>query len=167
MEALSFIANMELLAVLYLFVGLSLVIFEMFIPGFGFPGMLGLILLIFTVARTAQNITQALILIGAIIVILAIALMIVLRSASKGRLAKSLVLNNSFKKEDGYTSTEDLYSFLGKQGTALTVLRPAGTADVEGTKLDVVTEAEFLPQGTKLRVVKVEGRRVVVRGLSS
>ncbi|HEX3044303.1 MAG TPA: NfeD family protein [Bacillota bacterium] len=166
MEALSFITDMELISALCLFFGLALVIFEMFIPGFGLPGTLGLILLIFGVVQTAQDMMQVLILTGAILAILAIALMIVLRSASKGRLAKTLILNNSFKKEDGYNGTEDLTDFLGKSGTALTVLRPAGTADVDGVKLDVVTEAEFLPKGTKVKVVKVEGRRVVVRGFN-
>jgi len=166
METLSFITDITLVSVLSLFFGLLLVIFEMFIPGFGVPGMMGLALLIYGVSLTAHNVAQVLILTVTILAILGIALVIVLRSASKGRLAKTLVLNNSFKKEDGYTSSEDLKDFLGKQGTALTVLRPAGTADVDGTKLDVVTESEFLPKGTKVEIIKVEGRRVVVRGLN-
>lgn len=166
MDAVSFITNIELISALCLFFGLALVVFEMFIPGFGAPGTIGLVLLIFGVVQTAQNVTQVLILTGAILAILAIALMVVLRSASKGRLSKTLVLSNTFKKEDGYSSVEDLKDFLGKSGTALTVLRPAGMADVGGVKLDVVTEAEFLPKGTKVKVIKVEGRRVVVRELN-
>lgn len=166
MDAVSFITNIELISALCLFFGLALVVFEMFIPGFGAPGTIGLVLLIFGVVQTAQNVTQVLILTGAILAILAIALMVVLRSASKGRLSKTLVLSNTFKKEDGYSSVEDLKDFLGKSGTALTVLRPAGMADVDGVKLDVVTEAEFLPKGTKVKVIKVEGRRVVVRELN-
>ncbi len=167
MNALSFIVNMELISALCLLFGLAFVVFEMFAPGFGAPGTVGLILLIFGVVRTAQNIVQVLILAGIILFILAIALIVVVRSASRGRLAKTLVLSNSFKKEYGYSGTEDLKDFLGKSGTASTVLRPAGTADFEGIKLDVVTESEFLPQGTKITVIKVEGRRVVVRELNS
>ena len=46
---------------------------------------------------------------------------------------------------------------------ATTVLRPAGTADFEGVKLDVVTEGEFIEKGRPLEVIRVEGRRIVVR----
>jgi membrane-bound ClpP family serine protease len=49
------------------------------------------------------------------------------------------------------------------QGVATTVLRPAGTADFEGVKLDVVTEGEFIDKGARLQVIRVEGRRIVVR----
>lgn len=53
--------------------------------------------------------------------------------------------------------------FLDKKGTTLTVLRPAGTVDFDGVKLDVVSEGDFIPKDTEVKVIKVEGRRIVVR----
>ncbi|WML34888.1 NfeD family protein [Clostridium sp. OS1-26] len=48
-------------------------------------------------------------------------------------------------------------------GTTLTILRPAGIADVNGIKLDVVSEGEFISKDRKIEIIKVEGRRIVVR----
>ena len=52
---------------------------------------------------------------------------------------------------------------LGKEGIALTVLRPSGTAVINNERLDVVTEGDFIDQNTKITVIKVEGVRIVVR----
>lgn len=58
--------------------------------------------------------------------------------------------------------TEDLTSLVGRTGTAATVLRPAGVVDIDGERVDVVTEGEFLEAGAAVRVVYVRGNRVVV-----
>lgn len=51
----------------------------------------------------------------------------------------------------------------GDEGEALTVLRPSGTARFGKVKLSVVTSGEFVERGTRVRVIRVEGSRVVVR----
>lgn len=51
----------------------------------------------------------------------------------------------------------------GDEGEALTVLRPSGTALVGGRRISVVTSGEWVERGARLRVVRVEGNRVVVR----
>jgi len=57
--------------------------------------------------------------------------------------------------------------FVGKVGTALTPLRPAGTAEVAGQRLDVVTEGEFIHSGMQIKVIKVEGTRIVVKEIAA
>jgi membrane-bound serine protease (ClpP class) len=52
---------------------------------------------------------------------------------------------------------------LDKTGTALTTLRPSGTALIDGRRVDVVTEGSMIERGTPIRVVAIEGLRVVVR----
>ena len=49
------------------------------------------------------------------------------------------------------------------QGTALTVLRPTGLAELGERRVDVVTRGEFLEPGSGVEVVEVTGSRVVVR----
>ena len=51
-------------------------------------------------------------------------------------------------------------------GTAFTRLRPAGTAIINGRRVDVVTEGQLIDPGTPVKVVAIEGMRVVVRGVS-
>ena len=54
---------------------------------------------------------------------------------------------------------------LHQTGTALTTLRPSGTALINGKRVDVVTEGGLIERGTAIRVVAVEGLRVVVRAV--
>ncbi|MCL6589378.1 MAG: hypothetical protein K6U80_05420 [Firmicutes bacterium] len=143
--------------------GLILLIIEMFHPGFGAPGVTGLVLLIVGVVFSAKTWLEALVLVVIILAILGIALTFVLHSASKGFLKKKLVLSHASKKESGYIGTEDLEYFLGKEGVAATVLRPSGAASFDGVKVDVVTEGDYIPKGAPIKVIKVEGRRIVVR----
>jgi len=55
---------------------------------------------------------------------------------------------------------------LNKVGAALTPLRPSGTALIDGHRVDVVTEGGMIDPKTPIKVVAVEGMRVVVRSLS-
>ena len=54
---------------------------------------------------------------------------------------------------------------LQQTGFAYTPLRPSGTALLNGKRIDVVTEGPFIERGTPIKVVAVEGIRVVVRTL--
>ena len=45
----------------------------------------------------------------------------------------------------------------------LTDLRPAGSVNIEGNVLDVVSEGSFITKGEKIRVIKIEGMRIIVR----
>lgn len=159
MELIGFTSNITWLSAVCLLAGLGFVIFEMFHPGFGAPGILGGILLFCGVVLTARNATDAVIMMLILIAILGVALMFVLRSATKGRLSRTLILNDKSK----FTSSTDLNLFLGKAGTTLTALRPAGSADFEGEKLDVVSDGEFISKNSKVIVMKVLGRKIIVK----
>ena len=163
MELLGFLINITLIQALILAAGIIFVIVEMFHPGFGIPGITGGLLLLIGIVMVAQTFAQGVVLILIILVILGVALTLALHSATKGRLSKILILSHTEQKESGYIGTEDLEFFKDKEGISITVLRPSGTVNFDGVKLDVVTEGDFIPVGTKVRVVKVEGRRIVVR----
>lgn len=163
MNIFDFLTTVEIWQIVILIAGLILVVIEMFHPGFGVPGITGAVLLVLAVILIASTLMQALVLIIIIIAVLGAALSLVLHSAAKGRLSKTLILSDSLKKESGYIGTEDLEYFLGKEGITVTVLRPAGTADFDGVKLDVVSESEFIKNNSPVKIIKVEGRRIVVR----
>lgn len=57
-----------------------------------------------------------------------------------------------------------LTALVGRVGKAATVLRPTGVMEIDGQRIDVVTEGEFVEAGTSLRVLYVQGARVVVAG---
>ena len=74
-----------------------------------------------------------------------------------------LVLDERQQNRDGYTSVIDKSKFLGAIGVCVTDLRPAGTITVEGEPVDVVTEGSFVKQGDIVKVINVDGSRVLVR----
>ncbi len=61
-----------------------------------------------------------------------------------------------------YVTSTDFSSLAGRSGIAGSYLRPAGVALIDGSRVDVLTQGEFIPQGTPVRVSRVEGARVFV-----
>ena len=147
-------------------VGIGLLVLEAFMPGFGLPGISGIVMEIVAIALTWVNHgpVAALGLTIIVLSLIAIAISMSLRSATKGRLSRSkIILKERENNEAGYRSAEDMQVFLGKEGETTTVCRPTGMAEFDGVKLNVVSEGEFLPAGTRVRIVQVEGSRIVVR----
>lgn len=157
------IDGLGLLSAIFFGLGVILMLIEVYVPGFGIWGIAGITCFIVGIIVTADTLLEALILMMILLAIVGTMFSILLHSISKGKLPKNMVLSTSMKKEDGYIGTSDMNYFLNKQGFTLTILRPAGTVDFDGVKLDVVSEGEFLPKGVKVKVIKVEGRRIVVR----
>ena len=150
-------------------IGIGLMVLEALMPGFGLPGISGIILEVVAVALTWMNHgpVAALGMTLIILSILAIAISMSLRSAANGKLSRSkLVLNDTESNEAGYRSTEDLDVFLGKEGVTTTVLRPTGMAEFDGVRLNVVSEGEFIQSGTRVQIVRVEGSRILVRTIA-
>ncbi len=78
-----------------------------------------------------------------------------------------VTLKTSLSRAAGYSSQpEALAGWLGKTGEAITDLRPAGTARIDGKRVDVVSRGEYINKGSLIRVTAVEGNRVVVREIS-
>jgi membrane-bound ClpP family serine protease len=150
-------------SIVMLVVGFALVVVEMYIPGFGAPGIIGLLLLAGGIYMAKPTPLQALIMVLIIVALLCIALSICIHSASKGRLAKSRLVLHDVSTQVETPETNDLQYFVGHTGVTKTVLRPAGIAEFDGVKLNVVSEGEFIPAGKTIEVERVEGNRIVVK----
>ncbi|HEY3363612.1 MAG TPA: NfeD family protein [Symbiobacteriaceae bacterium] len=143
--------------------GVLLLVIEAFIPGFGVFGVGGLLCMggsIFLSVRTPQ---LAVLYLMWTSIAFVLAIFALVRGISQRGLGKALTLQHD---ETGYVPARaDLTGLIGQEGKALTVLRPAGSAMVGSEKVDVVTEGEYLPAGTPVRVLRVDGARVVVRAI--
>ena len=152
-------------AVLLFIVGLGLLIAEVFvIPGFGIAGVLGIAALfgsIFLSTPNPQTAVQSLVI---AIIGSAVLIFVVLRFTPGRKVFQRLILHTDESAELGYTSADPaLKALIGRVGISKTTLRPSGTADLDGQFVDVVTSGEFIPAGTPIIVINVEGMRVVVR----
>lgn len=167
MGLFSFLGNIELLQAILLLLGLLFLLAEIFIPGFGIMGIVGIILFVVGIILTASTFIEALVMFLILLLVLAIVIILVVRSASKGKLSKTLVLNESLSRDKGFSAVEDMKIFLGKEGKAITMLRPAGIGLFDGVRLDVVTDGAFIEENTDIKITEVVGRRIVVEVLKS
>ena len=146
--------------------GIGLLIMEALMPGFGIAGFSGIALEVVALVLTWQQhgtmATLGMLLI--VLSVLAIAISTSLHSLTKGKLSKSSIVNSHTESTDaGYRSAEDMQVFLGREGTATTALRPTGLGEFDGIRLNVVSEGDFIENGTKIRVTQIEGSRIVVK----
>lgn len=152
----------DLLVLLPLLIGIALLVIEIFLPGFGIPGICGLIMegIAIWLTATRHGTSAALILTAIVLLITALTIFLAFRSATKGRLSKtSLVLNETEQADSVVFPGVDP----GEEGIALTALRPSGTALFGDRRMDVMTEGDFVQKNQKISVVRTEGSKVIVR----
>ena len=145
--------------------GLRLLVLEMFMPGFGVPGVSGIVLLLAgaVLVGIKHGLLAAVGLIVIIVALVAIMLSVALKSAADGRLSKSkLVLHESESSREGFLSSSDMSVFLGREGETRTALRPSGIAEFDGVRLNVVSDGVFIAQGVRVKIVRVDGNRILV-----
>jgi membrane-bound serine protease (ClpP class) len=148
-----------------LIIGLLMVCLEVFIPG-GIVGTLGAFALIASIILAFVNLgtTFGLYWLSGVMVITLFGLFLSVRYLPRSPAGKRLFLSSS---EKGYSASEGgLTDLLGKTGLALTNLRPAGMVDIDGKRVDVVTGGEFVDKGTEVKIIRVEGNRVVVEEMN-
>jgi membrane-bound serine protease (ClpP class) len=80
-------------------------------------------------------------------------------------LARSPVtLRKTLSRKEGVSSqSSELESYVGRQGNAVTDLRPAGIAVINGKRVDVVTRGEYLEKDAAIIVTTVTGNQIIVR----
>ena len=158
----AFFSGISLWSLVLLVAGIGFLIGEIFHPGFGLPGVLGLVCLGLDILISAQTLAQGLLMTAIAAVIVLVVFLIGASLISRGKLPKKLVLSDENGSVEGFVSGDGDGAAPGQTGRAATVLRPAGIAEIGGRRLDVVTRGEFIPEGASLRVEAVEGSRIVV-----
>ncbi len=132
------------------------------VPGHGLPGILGAGVLLVAVlwAFGLPFLFVGIETIATAIVLTVIAFTMTVRAVPQNAWTQRLALAAAQGPE--YVASGDYRELRGRLGTAVSYLRPAGIASIDGRRVDVLTEGEFIAQGTPVRVVRVEGARVFV-----
>ncbi|MCM3412574.1 nodulation protein NfeD [Metabacillus litoralis] len=157
------LAGME--SIILFILGIILIIAEFFVPGgiLGIVGFVSIITSLYVASGDFVHMTISLLISFAVSVTASILLVKVF--GKRMNIFKKLILRDSTNTESGYVSNVSRAELVGAEGVALTTLRPSGTAIFSDERLDVVTEGGYITKGNKVKVVKVEGSRIVVREL--
>ncbi|MCP4599042.1 MAG: hypothetical protein GY847_00620 [Proteobacteria bacterium] len=149
------------MVVVLLLAGIVFLAVEMFIlPGFGIAGIIGLLLLV-------SGSVAAWMLIGPVWGFLAVTVTVVICIAlgvvafRSRALRRRLVLDTQLEPGGG-TASAGLIDLIGAMGQARSDLRPAGIAMIDDRRIDVVSEGGFIEKGDKVKVVAIDGPRVIV-----
>ncbi|MBN6888920.1 nodulation protein NfeD [Cytobacillus horneckiae] len=144
-------------------IGIGLIIAEFFLPG-GIAGILGIGAVLGSLFMAGGDIQHmAISILIAIACAIVVSILMVKVFGKKMKFFKKLVLSDSTNTESGYISNKTRSELIGKEGYALTGLRPSGTVVIDNERIDVVSEGGFVLKDAKVVVVKAEGTRVVVR----
>jgi len=157
-------------------IGIILLLLEIFvIPGFAITGVVGIILIIGSIFLSlignnlpfwdSGAVSKAVIQLSASLLFAFIFIYILAKFLPKSSAFSRLVLSNEEKADLGFVSYPSIKELMGMEGIALTTLRPAGSAEFNGQKYDVVADWEYIPKGNKIKVIRVEGIKVVVKEL--
>ena len=172
----SYIAQLATMSdMLFVLTGLALILLEVLvIPGFGIAGLGGIGLMIYglyllllpDIPVSEEVLGQAMDgfligLVGAVIGVVLLAKLMI-----KTKFWEQLTAPDTQKKEDGYSNTLGWESLQGETGIADTDLHPSGWVRVKDQRIFVVSEGEFIEEGKEIKILSVDGNRILVRELT-
>ncbi|MDX8341887.1 nodulation protein NfeD [Rossellomorea sp. YZS02] len=147
-------------------IGIILIVAEFFLPG-GISGGLGIGAILGSIMLAGGDMMQmGISVLIALLIAAATVIIFVKVFGKKMKFFNKIILNDSTSTESGYVSNANRLDLIGKEGVTKTPLRPSGTVIVEEERIDAVTEGGFIKAGEKVKIVKVEGSRIVVRDIS-
>ncbi|MCM8795915.1 MAG: ATP-dependent Clp protease proteolytic subunit [Candidatus Omnitrophica bacterium] len=159
--------------ILIFVLGIVLLLLEIFvIPGFGLAGISGigcillgiyLSLIKHPLTTSRLQVNRALYTLSFVLLAVMVIIIITWRFLPKTGLWKRIVLNFSESKKEGFNAGSSREGLLGKTGKTLSSLRPSGRAEIEGETFDVISEGKFIEEGKVIKVIKVEGNKIVVK----
>lgn len=157
------LAGME--AIILLVLGIGLIVLEFFVSG-GILGLIGVGAIIGSLFMSGYDMGQMSMSIGIAFIVAVIAAIILFKwiGMEKGFFRK-IILRDSTSTELGYVSSVNRTELIGLEGITVTALRPAGTAVFDDERIDVVSEGSFIEKNKTVKIIEVEGMRVVVREL--
>lgn len=157
------VGNSEWVSLIMFTTGLILLIVEGIVPGFGLPGISGIILMVIGTILAMGNIVSGLISISIAILITTAIMILLIKYGKKTSKFDKIILKASQATDQGYISSVSKDDYLGKEGIALSDLRPSGFVEIDGKKIDALSDRDLIRDKTAIKVVRVEGSKIFVR----
>jgi membrane-bound serine protease (ClpP class) len=157
--------------VILLGAGLIALGIEVFVvPGFGIAGVISIacigtamFLALLGSLPTWADVARAAGVLATSLGIIGVAIYLVVRNLPTSDRWRGIFLRTASAATDGYVSGDLRDDLVGRVAVALTDLHPGGTVQLDGERLDVVTEGDYVGRGARVRVLRSEGYRLVVQ----
>ena len=167
MEFAQIFTEMHWIPALLLVVGLVMMFIEIFVSGFGFFGITGIISLIAGVIVRicfGLNLSQSLTLILLVIGFLALSIMLMIWGAQYGILGKTGLFERRTTLPTDYNKVDrSIRRLVGKNGKTISKLDLGGKAKIRGKIYDVVSIASYIDANSRIKVVEVKDGTIMVR----
>lgn len=157
----------DLYTIAIFFVGILCVIVEMLMPTIGLLAGAGVAAMLYSVVLALGGDAHAITAMAAAFVLAIVLFALIVKKLPSSHLWHKVVLHDQSTSKRGFVSAEERPELVGRTGVVQTELRPSGTVLIDGKPVDVVSEGAFLPKGERVRVVSVNGSRVVVRSVGA
>lgn len=152
-------------SIILLVIGFGLLVAEFIIPG-GVAGFLGIAAILGSVLLAGGDLRSTAIAVLIAMIVATVGMVIVVKFFGKRLdLFKRIILTDATDTEHGYVSTTNRPELVGKIALTVTALRPSGTIKLDDERIDAVSEGRFIDGGKDVKIIKVEGSRIVVREL--
>ncbi len=155
--------EMQILGIVLLIVGIVLVCIEIYIPGFGLPGTCGIIGIAAGVYLKAENIREGMMLILIAAAIIGVMLIVSIALFRSSKIKSPIKLETEMAGKDLFVEGDGEESLVGKTGTALTDLHPAGKGEFGGEVFDVRSKGSYIRKGSKIRITEVNNNQMLVK----
>ncbi|MGC8641649.1 MAG: NfeD family protein [Isosphaeraceae bacterium] len=153
--------------IVFLAIGLLLLLLEVFIPSGGLIGLcsvVSLALCLWYAFASSLGLGLTFMLIDLVALPLTVSLAFSLWSRTT--LGRRFFLKPPAPEEIEVSHTDrHLQNLVGQVGQSLTPLRPCGHVEIDGRRIDALAEEGFLPAGAPVRVLRIKGGQIVVRGV--
>lgn len=153
----------QILGIVVLIIGILLIGVEFYMPGFGIPGISGTIFAIAGIYLAGKNSTERIIFGIITIVIVAVLLVLSIMVFNSKNIKSPIKLETDLNGKNLFIEEKDMEYLVGKEGEALTDLRPLGKGEFDGVKFDVVSDNYFIKKGTKLVISKIDNNKIIVK----
>lgn len=152
-------------SIILLVIGFGLLVAEFIIPG-GVAGFLGIAAILGSILLAGGDLKSTAIAVLIAMIVATVGMVIVVKFFGKRLdLFKRIILTDATDTESGYVSTTNRPELVGKIARTVTALRPSGTIKLDDERIDAVSEGRFIDNGKDVKIIKVEGSRIVVREL--
>ena len=152
----------HILGIIVLIIGILLIGVEFYLPGFGFPGIAGIIFTAAGVFLTGRSFQERVIVGVVAIVIIAVMLVISIVIFSSKKVKSPIKLDADLQGKNLFIDEKDMEYLIGKKGIAITDLKPAGKGEFEGIKFDILSANYYIKKDSAIVITEVKNNRIIV-----